>query len=236
MTEIEETSKAIGEVAKLGTKALDSGDKLGGFLSKVLGYPIEEAVGIVGDTLKYKRWQRQIRMVDEVNKLLREKDIDETRPIPPKFAIPMLEQASLEEDDDLQDIWCTLITNSLDPDFDSEIRYAYIEIVKSLTSLDAKILKLVYEEVSKTSDLTMTEMSNIKVQAETINRHVDSTEEELAISLNNLMRVQCLRNPSLENAIHVNNQGGMTFQFTNHGQMYISLNPLGMAFIRTCME
>ena len=234
MSEIEAVSEAIAESAKFGTTSVKFTEKMLDFISKILGNPIEEAAGIIGDKLQYIRWQRQVRMVDEVNKILISKGLDKTRTIPPKFALPMLEQASLEEDDDLQDIWCKLIANSLDPNFDSEIRYAFIEIIKSLTSLDAKILKSVYGEVSNKSDSTITQMSKISLDVETINRYLDASEDELDISFNNLMRVQCLRNPSLENSIFVSEQG--EFVFTKNGKMHVALTSLGIVFIKICIE
>lgn len=234
MSEIEAVSKAIAESAKFGTTSIKATEKMLVFISKILGNPIEEAAGLIGDKLQYIRWQRQVRMVDEVNKILISKGLDKTRAIPPKFALPMLEQASLEEDDYLQDIWCKLIANSLDPNFDSEIRYAFIEIIKSLTSLDAKILKSVYDEVSNKSDSTITQMSKISLDVETINKYLDASEDELDISFNNLMRVQCLRNPSLENSIFVSEQG--EFVFTKNGKMHVALTSLGIVFIKICIE
>ena len=234
MSEIEAVSEAIAESAKFGTTSVKFTEKMLDFISKILGNPIEEAAGIIGDKLQYIRWQRQVRMVDEVNKILVDKGLDKTRTIPPKFALPMLEQASLEEDNYLQDIWCKLIANSLDPNFDSEIRYAFIEIIKSLTSLDAKILKSVYGEVSNKSDSTITQMSKISLDVETINRYLDASEDELDISFNNLMRVQCLRNPSLENSIFVSEQG--EFVFTKNGKMHVALTSLGIVFIKICIE
>ena len=37
----------------------------------------------------------------------------------------MVENASLEEDDKLQDLWNKLIANAMDPNFTDEIRYSY---------------------------------------------------------------------------------------------------------------
>ncbi len=233
MTEIEEGSKAIAEASKLGTKFLDSSDKLGGFLSNVFGPSIDNVIGLIGDKLEYMRWERQVRLVDKVNELSEKRGLKTFRPIPPKFAIPMIENASLEEDDDLQDIWCNLITNSLDSNFALEIRYAYIEIIKTLTSLDTKILKFVYDEVLKKSDSSATEISKISLGVESIKRCLSVSEGELFVSLNNLMRVQCLRNPSLENSLFAS-EGA--FVFKTESEMQVALNPLGIAFIRTCME
>jgi hypothetical protein len=128
MSEIEETAKAVVETAKLGTTTIEAAEKMGGFFSKVLNEPITDAVGIIGDKLKFMRWQRKLRIVDEVNKTLDQKGVTSTRPIPPKLAIPILEQACLEENDELQDLWCNLITNSLDPTYIPQM-YTDVELI-----------------------------------------------------------------------------------------------------------
>ena len=51
--EIIETAKATQEVAKTTTKAIEAVNKVGSFLSKALGEPIEEAIGMIGDKLKF---------------------------------------------------------------------------------------------------------------------------------------------------------------------------------------
>ena len=233
MEEFKEGAKAIAEIAKLGTKALDTTSQFGVFLSKMFGTPAEDAYAIVGDKIRFIQWERQVRMVEAINEYHKERGYPPVRTIPPKFAIPMITNAGLEEDDDLQDIWCRLIANSMDKNFDVEIRYAFIEIIKSLTYLDAKVLKYVYDEVSKKSDSTIMHMSKISLDAETINKYVDVSEDELDISFNNLMRVQCLRNPSLENSIFVPEQGQIVF--TKNGKTHVALTSLGIAFTKICM-
>lgn len=60
--EVIETAKATQEVAKTTSKALVTAEKLGGFISKYIGGPLEQAVGIFEDKLKYIRWERQQRL------------------------------------------------------------------------------------------------------------------------------------------------------------------------------
>lgn len=193
MSEIEESAKAITETAKLGTTVVEATEKMGGFLSHILNEPITEAVGIFGDKLKFMRWKRKLRIVDEVNRILDERGVESTRPIPPKLAIPILEQASLEENDELQDIWCRLIANSLDPNFLLEIRYAFIDIIKNLTPLDAKVLKYVYESTIEINKLNQTaRFIAYPIDFYQIVEHTRASYTETELSLNNLQRVQCL--------------------------------------------
>ncbi|MDA0524104.1 Abi-alpha family protein [Methanococcoides alaskense] len=248
MTEIEETSKAIAETAIFGTKALDTGDKLGGFLSNVFGVSIENAVGIMGDKLQYLRWERQTRMIDKVNEYQKENDITTVRPIPPKFAIPMIENASLEEDNDLQDIWCKLIINSLDPNFDSEIRYAFIEIIKNLTSTDAKILKFTYDSALKyyspqislsDRDRMIRRITNCGISIREIKIEFDFTHEEIGISIDNLLRVRCLTDNSLEESFSAFAEALdklEVLKMSSFPTPTFSMTKLGINFVEACLE
>lgn len=46
----------------------------------------------------------------------------------------------METDDFLQNTWARLLTNAVDPNFKSEIRVAFVDVIKTLTAVDVKIL------------------------------------------------------------------------------------------------
>jgi len=231
MFEVDEISKALSETAKFGTVSVETTKKMLSFLAKVFQEPIDTTVGIIGDKLKFIRWQRQVRMVDEINRILQRRGIDKTRPISPKFAIPMLEQASLEEDDSLQDIWNKLIANNLDPDFKSEIRYSYIEIIKSLNILDAKILAAMYDallhqgkDLSKITEHTFTK--------ENIAEILNVPGDECIVSIYNLFRVQCLAPAILKAGAFFGEEPITIFK----GADVVTVTPLGLAFVEACIK
>ncbi len=202
------------------------------FLSKVFNESIEQAAGIVSDKLKFLRWQRQIRLVDQVEQTLAKRKISETRSIPPKFALPMLENASLEEDDELQDLWIKLMANGMDPNFKASFRMAYIEIIKGLTSLDVKILDFFYKQLI----LDKMEGENFIRHSYTQNRicrSLNISNEEYLDSVNNLFRVQCLAPALIKNAgVGIMGEPLTIFKGTDE----ISMTSLGKNFIEACIK
>ncbi len=144
MSENEEIAKAVAKTAELGIVTVESLTKFASFVGIICGMAPENAVGILGDQIEYTRWERQNRLVDKVNENQTKKGLTKFRAVPPKFAIPIIFNASIEEDNDLQDMWCKLLTNCSDPTFRVEIRYAFIEIIKNLTPFDAKLLAYIY--------------------------------------------------------------------------------------------
>jgi hypothetical protein len=99
MGEAEEIAKAIQESAKLGTKGLGTAEKAGEFIAKIFKEPIAEVSGLITDKLRLVQWKRMVEMSDEVTKILELRKITDTRPVPPKLAFTIIEEASLEEDD-----------------------------------------------------------------------------------------------------------------------------------------
>lgn len=153
MSEAEEIAKAIQESAKLGEKGLEIADKAGSFFAKVFREPINEISGMITDKLRFIRWKRMVQMADEVNKILEEKNIEDTRAVPPKIALPIIEEASLEDDPTLQSLWNHLLANAMNPNFNDELRYGFIEMIKGITGIEAKLLNEFYEVLRREGKL-----------------------------------------------------------------------------------
>ena len=54
------------------------------------------------DKLRFVRWRRLSAMSEEVEKILDERGIQDYRAVLPKLALPIFEEASLEEDESIQ--------------------------------------------------------------------------------------------------------------------------------------
>ena len=59
-----------------------------------------------------------------------------------KLGIPWIENASLEDDPIIQDMWANLMANALNPNFkDKALRTAFISIIKELSVIDVKVIR-----------------------------------------------------------------------------------------------
>lgn len=140
--EVTEVSKAIQETAKASGKAIDAVSSLCKFVADITFGSITQAIGIVEDKLIYMRWERQVRFIKKAKALLEELGLSgKQRPVPMSIAIPLLQSAFIEEDDELQDLWAQLMANAANKSYKREIRRAYISILQDLTSLDAQIMQ-----------------------------------------------------------------------------------------------
>lgn len=239
MTDAGEIAKAIQESAKLGVKGLDIADKAGIFLARIFQEPINEITGMITDKLRFIRWKRMVQMADEVNKILEEKNITTTRAVQPKIALPIIEEASLEEDSNLQFLWNHLLANAMDPKFNDEIRYGYIEMIKGITGLEAKLLNEFYEILKSNNQLYPIEnVYEHSFTKEEIIHLLKIAPVNYALAVNNLMRMQLI-SPALYKTIasyRTRNPNKMEPVIIFKGTDALTLTPLSIKFIEACMK
>lgn len=98
----------------ISSTALEKGiDIAKGFIDKLVSPPVEELGLLIKDQISLWRFSNQIKILNKA-KVLCEKNNVSTKCIPPKLLCPYLENASLEDDDELQDKWAILLVNMVD--------------------------------------------------------------------------------------------------------------------------
>jgi len=137
----DEQAKAVKEVAKTTGTVAELGEKVGGFISKVIGPACFEVGGVLADYTRYFRYKNLLSISDKVKAIHARRKLEGKEvPIPPRIAIPLLESASLEDDETLKDVWATLIANGTDPNSKTILHPGYIEIIKQMSPDEAIIL------------------------------------------------------------------------------------------------
>ncbi len=223
---VSETAKAVQEVAKVTGKAIDAGATFGGFISQYVAGSIEQGMGIFEDKLKYMRWERQVRLMQRAEQLLKETGLSQpTRVIPLKLAIPLLEAASLEDDDYLQDLWARLLVNGANGSSRVSLQRAYISTLEQLNTLEAIILQKIYSLPYEEMCHDGVEVGNLPSEVavgkdDGKDDSLPEPSEEVQLALANLARLGCI-------AIQ-RSWGG--------SEIYKKVNPtlLGKSFIEAC--
>ena len=221
--EIVESAKAAQEIAKVANNALDKSEKFGMFLNNIF----KDGFGIISDKLEYMRWERKIRFaqkVEEINQIRRIHD--KTQYVAPKLAIPIIENASMEEDDNLQNLWANLLSSNQDETKNFLNRSSFIDILKQLEFIDASLLKFLYELIG-TNDYR-----DISFKKETILLINKLDENEYENICDNLMRLRLIRSYVVQvKSIMVGNQ----HTTIDKGYEQICLTSLGINFIKCCI-
>lgn len=83
------------------------------FVDKLVLPPIEELGLLVRDQMSYWRFSNQVKILNKARNICERNEIS-VKAIPPKLLCPYLENASLEDDDELQDKWAVLLVNMAD--------------------------------------------------------------------------------------------------------------------------
>jgi Abortive infection alpha len=154
-----EGAKALREIAATGGKTIDAARDAGGWLDRIFGKGIEDTVAYYwSDRIRKRRieaaiydWGRLVELFHKVERRLNSKGIADFRVVPPKVALALIENATVEDDDDLHSLWANLLATALDSSAD-EVHRKYVSILSELTRDDAAVLKTVYDEWNKIED------------------------------------------------------------------------------------
>lgn len=150
---VSESAKAAQEIAKATSKGLEVAGNLGGWLDRMFGEGIEHSVKNIWTNKVRERsiagaihsWERLELLLHKTEERLRKKEITQYKFLPAKLALPLLQSATMEEDDDLHSLWAALLATALDPNAD-EVHRKYVSILSDLTSQDATVLIAIWKE------------------------------------------------------------------------------------------
>lgn len=240
--EVTEVAKAAQEIAKTTNTAIDATSNLGKYAARLFNESSECIVGILSDRLKFIRWERQLRLYDRWREIASERGVAiEPGILTPKLAIPMIESASLEENDELQDIWARLLVSAMDPAHKHKVRAAFIQIIRELEALDALTLSSIYDLYYNviTNDrhrlpTTSTSFGIKKIDILFIQPKSTEKYEEI---MDNLFRMR-LCAPYIENTdMMIVENGEFSQRNSSNVREYeeVSLTALGISFVETCI-
>jgi len=237
MTETEEIAKAIQETAKVAQRGMEITEKAAGFFAKVLGGAPDEVAAMVIDKLRFVRWKRLMRMSDEVDQILSERGIGRTRSVPPKLALPIFEDASLEEEPDIQNLWNHLLANAMDRNFNSEIRYGFIDMIRAITAREAQLLSQMYSDLEKNSvTRPLSDLSQHYWDKEELMEKVSLSADEYVVAANNLMRMQLVSAAIFKGGISIGVGQGSDKLTVYKGIDAITMTGLGVLFVEACTK
>lgn len=124
-------------------------DAAKGFLNKLIGGQVEEYGLMNQDNVRLKRFKNQLSIVTKAQKMVEESGLD-IKQISIKTLVPLLEYASLEDDETLQQMWSNLLVNYIDVNQKLESSI-FPFILSQLSSDEIKIIENLYVNKSNRS-------------------------------------------------------------------------------------
>jgi Abortive infection alpha len=141
------------ELVKTGIEAITSEaiKPVSDLIRSLFGPAAEEAGLMLKDHVRVFRAKRQLRLYLRTAEIF-EKTGLRPQHVPLKLLFPIVENASVEESDDLQDRWANLLAHAADPAEGHTVSISFPTILRELTPRQAKFLDAIYHEAVKRSD------------------------------------------------------------------------------------
>ncbi len=139
-----EIIKLVPEIAK-GAAALGAVIPFTGIVKRMLGPAADELAEMWRDQVRLYRYERQLKCVEKAERMAQEAGFT-PQAVPPKILFPLLEGASFEQNEDLHDMWASLLANASHAENAIIVRPAFIAILRQMSPDEAALLNWMSDE------------------------------------------------------------------------------------------
>jgi hypothetical protein len=123
----------------------------------MLGDATAEFAERIRDEVRLYRFGNQLKLLKKAEKMAQDAGFT-PRAVPAKLLFPLLDGASLEEDDDLHTMWAALLANASSPDNAEKVRPGFIAALRQMAPDEAVTLRWMHERTwAPDGDSTFTE-------------------------------------------------------------------------------
>ena len=132
---------AVAAIAELANKV---------FATSVVGPALSQLGLVLGDQAKLYRVANLVRINQKLDRILSEKGVSrgETVSIAASVGLPLLERASYQDNDYLQEMWANLLASSLTGEHSQDhfsLDITFVEVMHQLTRLDCEVLEYIVQ-------------------------------------------------------------------------------------------
>lgn len=198
------SQNALADAATAAKKIAATVETVVNFLHRIIARPADELSAIFSEQLKFWRAKNLNRIFNKYEELAKARPWhpEAIKMLPFGISVGIVEKASIEEDETLQSMWARLLVNATDPSKGIDVSKIHVEILSSITPVDAFILDLAWswdknhippfgfgsgerdQYISRVSD------RDKAINEKHIARMTTITAKTLPVSLNNLLRLK----------------------------------------------
>lgn len=175
-------------------KEVTSGGR--GALRRMFGSALTEFGEMLGDQMKVWRFKNLLRLRDKIDRIAIDRDVPPElfQALPFGDAMRTIEAASQEDDEDVQQLWAQLIVRAATQSDRPSINKLHIEILRSIGPADSALLELLHPSITTREFASKSEVAefNSEMDAKAEGRWRQFSEEERAVSIQNLIRLRCI--------------------------------------------
>ncbi len=192
----QEGAKAIQEVAKAAVAYQPTVDQVGSFFAKLMS-PVEQGASLFADYIKGRRLELAITQEARIKALMKERGITTIRYMPLSTAVPLIDAATLEEDDALAQMFANLIVSHIDGNADAYIPKQFTETLRQMSPFEAVVLKAIgnapHRAMNESGMIYTAPLPNEYWDAELPDDfEKPAAERKLVLALSSLQRAGCI--------------------------------------------
>lgn len=165
------------------SSAVEKGiDLAKGFLDSLIKPAVEETGLLLRDQVTLWRFKKQVSILNKANQFCQKNNIS-PKTISLKLLCPLLENASLEEDEFLENKWAILLSNLVDSDQNIQ-NHVFPYILGQISTNEYMFLDLAYEnKIKRVQNLTQ-ELREFKVVKKQKEKEIELSIKEIEVELN----------------------------------------------------
>ncbi|WP_161888572.1 Abi-alpha family protein [Pontibacter russatus] len=174
-------------ISELASGISGIADRAFDFVEKIIAGPIIEGTGAITDKIKFWRFKNQVNTILKAQEFLKEKGIKTPKKLPVKDVTTLLEYASFEEDENMQNKWACLLANAADPNNPFDICYIFSQVLNQLSPHEAKLLDYMFSR-----SFLMTDRDRPYFEKDDIIRRNFASYEVTLLIFDNLLRLRLI--------------------------------------------
>ena len=211
-------------VGKEPTQALTRG------LGNIFGL-VTESLGIFTDKIRERRKINQLKLAKKIQEEAKSLNltVEQFASIDLRELAVIEQHAILEEDETLQSMWAKLIVDSVSNNEDKD-NLTFMNILKEITPLQAKILKFYYEVIINKREIpSLDKVLKAVVVKNEILKRLNINEDRFAFNISSLMKLGLITQSDTPNQVLISVGTVPT------GYNKTTLTPLGFEFVKKCI-
>lgn len=136
--------KAAPAIVK-GTAVVGATLPLSAYVKRIFGPAADGLAEMWRDRIRLYGYEKQLKCVKKAEEMAKEAGFN-PQAVPPKILFPLLEGASLEDNDDIHTMWAALLANAASPKSAEKVRPGFIALLRQMTPDEAAILNWIYRD------------------------------------------------------------------------------------------
>lgn len=223
-----DTDKALDVAGKV----VDFASDFGKFLDKVFGPMATEAGGMLGQQVRFWREMQLLKLNAKFDAELKRRGLSyaDLTPLPLGQSVPLIEAASMEESDEVQEMWAGLLASSMDPTSDASFKKVFVALLKEIGPAEAALLDFLWKCRPYQSQINIANRVEIEKAlndlAEERWRRFPNKDQQSAIA--NLRRLGCalpvIPPPSLRGLLSKKQLGAGSSSWSGRGDTITTLD------------